>query len=327
MLELQDFPKLYKNAKPQEEDTFDVSFEQAVTLVEQEDFDQALPLIEKIFQGGCLDIRLIMYRLFAEFTQQGPKSFTSLFPFIVDLIDKHWEKISPTKLREKYTFNSLVWFFSSVTKKLKRSHELHKGERPDELWKLAQKTLNKKTIESIEKEIALLSTFFSKRWEQTAIHEHILYIKKWLMPFKLLSPPDEEVQEEEASSPSEEELPVEQAPPPQPENPPSPSQIEPPQNHPLASKEMEHLIQKLETFQTLIEAGEMTKAALISDDIRTIVEEFNPTLFFPKLFGPYLSLVAKHIDSLMAEWEQKGSPRWDSLKDLYQTDIGEFLQW
>lgn len=306
MLDLKDFSKLYEKAQPLEEEVFDVRFEEIDSFVDQEKFKEALPLIENIFNEGCLDIRLIMYRLFAEFAKNGPRSFTTIFPFIVTLLDDHWEKISPIKLREKYTFSSLVWLFSTLAKKLKRSSELQKDERPDALWKLSEKTLNLETIDTIEEELSRLSSFFSNRWEQTAIHEHILYIKKWLTPFKVTSSP-----------PTEEETPTE----PEPETPP------PPTNDPLISKPMELLIKKLHTFSSLIENDEMTKAALLSDDIRTTLETFNPTLFFPKLFAPYLSLVAKHIDPLLSEWEQKGSPQWESLKELYDTDLDEFLEW
>ena len=307
MLELKDFSKLYQKAQPLEEETFDVRFEKAITLVEQENFQEALPLIQKIFNEGCLDIRLIMYRIFAEFVQKGLISFIDFSPFVVSLFKDHWDKISPIKLREKYSISSLTWFFSALTKKLKRSVELQKEARLDSLWILSENTLDLNTIDTIEEELSLLSLFFNDRWKQANIDEHILYIKQWMTPFKVKSP-IVSVKEEPMPDPEQKAL-------------------LPLKNDLLISKPMKLLIKKLHAFTTLIENNEMTKAALLSDDIRTTLASFNPTIFFPKLFSPYLSLVAKNIAPLLAEWEQKESPQWESLKELYHTDFDEFLKW
>ena len=96
----------------------------------------------------------------------------------------------------------------------------------------------------------------------------------------------------------------------------------------LASSEhMILLYKKIQLFEALIEKQDFEKAAMISDDISTIIKNFDPTLFFPKLFSRYFALTATHIDTLSDEWNNKTSLKWEALNRLYQIDIEGFIQW
>ena len=102
MIDLQTFPTFLEKAKPIDRDAFDLTFEEALSHVEQDQFDQAIPLIEKILYEGCLDIRLLMHLFYAHFLQEGIESLITTFPHIKALIEMHWEKLSPVTDRESH---------------------------------------------------------------------------------------------------------------------------------------------------------------------------------------------------------------------------------
>lgn len=96
----------------------------------------------------------------------------------------------------------------------------------------------------------------------------------------------------------------------------------------LASSEpMILLFKKIQVFVALIEKQDFEKAAIVSDDIQTTIKNFDPSLFFPKLFSHYFALTAAHSDVLSNALNNKTSLKWEALNRLYQTDVEEFIQW
>ena len=71
MLQTTDLIELLVNATTQEEEVFDVRFEEIVSLVEQEKLEEASTLISEVFNEGVIDIRLVMYQLYTAFITQG----------------------------------------------------------------------------------------------------------------------------------------------------------------------------------------------------------------------------------------------------------------
>lgn len=318
MLNLTELTSLCQKAKPIEKGDFDLHFEEIVSLCEKENYQEAVPLIEKVLQEGCLDIRLIMYLSFAEFIKKGPTSFTTLFPQFIFLLDQNWDKISPLKMKEKHIFNSATWFFSTVVKKIKRSEQLFKEERPDFLWKISESTITEEHLIILRESFQPLIQFFKEKWEQPSINQYILRILKWVenFPYKksfsliseeeaLIKPKDFTL-EEPSPALTIQRVSLEEL---------------------LCSPLMKQFYEKLKAFEKLVENEDFSKAALISDDIRTILENFNATAFFPKLFSNYFALLAKHIDLFSEEWEQKESLKWAYLNQLYQIDLDAFLTW
>lgn len=335
MLDLPKFCALLENAQAVEEEAFDVRFEETVSLVEQEKFTEALPLIEKILREGRVDIRLVMYLFYAFFLEEGVKSLIEIFPTIVSLINEHWEKISPVQMRDKHASNALSWFFASLSKKLRRSEKLHKEKRPDEFWNASAQTLSHADIENLILMVHQLIDFFGSRWRDNSFQQHLLFIAKWLKDFSgILSAeepivnkkePEEEAEQEEARETREESG----------EHSYIASQHDKAEGFEedslegilISSDKMRSFYHKIHIFESLIQKGDFAKAALVADDITHTLENFDPSVFFPKMFARYFALMAEHIDTLSMEWESKKSLKWLSLQKLYQTDIEEFVKW
>ena len=95
----------------------------------------------------------------------------------------------------------------------------------------------------------------------------------------------------------------------------------------ISSEEMKILFKKLQVFETLMEKKEYQKAALVADSISIAIENFDPTIYFPKLFSSFFSILAKNTNSISIHWEERESLEWKFLEKLYKTDIEEFISW
>jgi hypothetical protein len=316
-----DIPKLYallKNATTVEEDLFDVRFEEVVSLVDQEQLNEASTIIISILNEGKVDLRLVMYLFYTQFINKGISSLKSIFPAIKTIINDYWEKISPVNMRDKYLSSSLTWFLSTIGKKIKRSEKLYKSKKTDDFWNKSVGSLSSETIDQLIFESRELGAFLLKKTEDPSINQYVLFISKWLENLKSM------VEENIDSTPDE--APLTEAPLEEPIN---ESSI--PQSPIVAvltpSEAMIHFFQKIQAFETSIENQNFEKAALISDDIDQIIKNFDPSLFFPKLFSKYFALSATHIDTLSYQIGNKGSLKWEALHRLYRTNLEEFMEW
>ena len=323
MIKLEDLSKLYKKAKPVSGKPFDIHFEKTVSLIEQEKFSEAVPLIEPILKDGCLDIRLIMYLFYAHFLEKGIKGFSEIFPNIIALLDEHWDKISPIEMREKHTLNSLSWFFSSIKKKLQHSEKIFKEKGSNPFWERIVKNLPVQETEKLSTITRQLIDFFNNKWENTPINQNALFILKWLKDFtpsvieEKQSPEEalllEQEQIEAISSKQEQAV--------------TPRQLSRLEEILLSSAEIKLLYEKIQIFEELINNNDFAKASLVADDIKTVAETYNLDHFFPKLFSSFFALLAKHIDTITEYWQANDTPQWHFLGKLYQADLESFIKW
>jgi hypothetical protein len=91
------------------------------------------------------------------------------------------------------------------------------------------------------------------------------------------------------------------------------------------SAALERFIQKLEAFEALVQRGEMGKAAIVAQDVRRIVEHFDPRVYLPSLLAPHFRLLSSHIDEISPHWEASEGPAWQALEQLYQVDLEAFV--
>lgn len=85
------------------------------------------------------------------------------------------------------------------------------------------------------------------------------------------------------------------------------------------------LIKKLEAFNNLISEGKYIGAALVADDINSIIADFDPKIYFPKLFAKFSLLFAANINQLSSCEEYKNTAEWNALKELYKVDLAGFV--
>ncbi len=315
-MELSEFYTVLENATTVEEDVFDIRFEEVVSLVEQEKFDQVAPLITTILHEGIIDIRLVMYLFYAKFLEMGVSCLKDFFPAITTLLNEHWERISPLQTRDKHVLSSLTWFLASIVKKIKRSEKLYKQKRTDDFWNKSTQSLSPQDLDELKTIAQCFGKLLVQKLEEPSLNQYIMFISKWLESLANIVATEEQKPEEVETTP-ESPAPEEQ----------SPDQQGSLQEVLASSEPMTLFYKKLQLFEELIEKEDFEKAALVADDITTTIKNFDPTLFFPKLFSRYFALTATHIDTLSDEWNNKTSLKWEALNRLYQTDVEEFIQW
>ena len=316
-----DTAKLYsllENATTIDEEIFDLRFEEVISLVDEERLHEASKLITAILSEGQVDLRLVMYLFYAQFINQGIGSLTTIFPAIQTILDDHWEKISPVNMRDKYLLSSLTWFLSSIGKKLKRSEKLYKNKKADEFWNKSVHGLTSQKIEQLLTDSKTFATYLHKKTDDTDLNQYLLFISKWMDNLKSVA------ENESADEPEEQKN---HEPAPQAAVKASRSPQTPLKEVVDASEPFMLLFKKIQAFEALIAKQQFEKAALVSEDLSLILKNFDPSVYFPKLFSKYFALSAVHIDTLAQEWENKNALKWEALQRLYQTDLEEFIEW
>jgi hypothetical protein len=91
------------------------------------------------------------------------------------------------------------------------------------------------------------------------------------------------------------------------------------------SPALEDFLQKLAAFEQLIERGDMTKAAVVAEDVRRVVESFDPRVYLPNVLAPHFRLLASNVEELSPFWEGMDSPQWRALEQLYRVDLEAFV--
>lgn len=91
------------------------------------------------------------------------------------------------------------------------------------------------------------------------------------------------------------------------------------------SPAMQLLVRKLRAFETLIERGDMGKAAVVASDIKHTIENFDPLVYLPSLFSTYFKLLSRSTGELMPHWEELVSPAGEALHSFYRVDLDGFL--
>lgn len=299
-------------------------FDEIVSLIEQENIDQASSLIESALAKGIVDIRLIVYYCYAQFFNLGIKSFLDTFPSLISLIQDHWDNLKPSNKKEKQVQNSLNWYFSNAVSKLKYCSKQAKAGKLEPIWILSTSEIFSTELDEIVKTLIQFQEFFQEKWTQTALNERFMHLLHLVQELRIFTKEEVVPVEVVVEAPIVVEPHSESLPEPLPEQLPALKQ----QEFPAVSGKMESLLQKLQIFEILIQKKEFLKAALVSKDIEQIIENFDPIEYFPKLFSSYFSLISREVSHLSEHWENQETEtlQLKYLKKLYQTDLNRFIE-
>lgn len=335
MITLAPLERLLVDSRPIENEITELRFGEIVTCIEQEKITEAMKLIAKILEEGNLDIRVIVYYFYGYFLDHGIKSFKEIFPLITTLVNDHWEQLTPIQKRDKHVENSLNWFFTQFINKMKYYQKLYNKGQTHPVW---EKSVLRTSLTELEQQIATskqFRDFFFRKWPESSNKEKIAHLIKWMEELKPIlsgkeSPPPSIVEEEMVTVAPEVIFKEKSTPTPTEEKVATPqpyASLTEQEKILISSEEMKNLIKKLQIFETLIEKKEYQKAALAADNLSIVIENFDPTIYFPKLFSSYFSILAKNINSISAYWEERESLEWKCLEKLYKTDIENFMTW
>ena len=291
-------------------------FDEISMLVENESTNEAKKMIEESFKNGRFDIRLISYYLYGHFVENGILGLKTIFPCFINILTHHEKTLTPIVRTRKQIESSFKWFISSIINKIEYNEKLYQEKKPSTFWEKSTTQLNHLVFKEISQETLYFNDFIKTFLPEAKLEENILKVDKkikdleeYVEPLVLAIDPLNEIVADENV-----DLKV-------------PEHNSQTLSKECASNEMILLIKKLQVFDALIEKKNFLKAAIVSKDISQLIENFDPTLFFPKLFAQYFVLLAKHFAMISQETKGEEALQWQYLDKLYRIDMEEFIKW
>lgn len=305
--------------------TTDARLSDVATLVQEGDYLEAANQSREILQEQIYDIRIIGYFLYGHYAEYGLPALGEIFSCLEDLIGNDLQAIGPERNRAKQIKNTLGWLVRTVANNL----DYEEGQRSPAYsdW---QSTLSAGQVDAMTDAIDRLVVAVEATLEGGAgVSDGLIKLKKWLFSFRdtLASEPAPEQYEEEPGVPEEGEIteePVAAA----------PMRAAAADSGAEAvggledegSPHMKQLIIKLDAFDRLVSSGKLLSAAIVADDINSLIAGFDPRLYLPGLFVKYAVQTASNINALVACAQYKQSPAWAALQELYKVDIEGFIE-
>ena len=307
-------------------DTVDPRFTDIAELVQGGRYEDAAGKAEEVLAEKIYDIRVIGYFFYGHFLEQGLPGLSDVYLCLADLLRDNLEALGPVKNRGKHIQTILNWLARQILKKL-QYEETNKSSLFDS-WLSETST---EQVQEILDASDTLRRILGPVLEDAAapIVDGITKINNWFQSFQHLiyrepeAEPEEEgpltdAQAEEEAAPEFRETTVRRTRRPAPEADEEVAGLE-------ASYPLQVLIKKLAAFDQLVSAQKYVSAAIVADDMNTIMANFDPKVYFPKLFGRFALQFATHINHLTAYAEYRDSAAWQALQELYKVDLESFV--
>ena len=295
-------------------DSTDPRLDEIATLAQTNQFIEAARLSEAILETGIYDARLICYFLYGYWQEQGVISLIEVVDCLNNIIVKNWEAIGPVNKREKVFEKSLEWLLKQILKKIQ-----YEEAKDTVLWQDWKSDISSDHIDEILQIGDIFRLSLDHQFEDKAGSLIDLWskIEQWLRIFKELEcqPPEPEVEllddlDDEMIPDQVDILPA--------------AEIKAPSFALESSYHMDLLIKKLAAFERLLEDEKFPKAALLAQHINQTVSNFDPKLYFPKVFETFIRLQALNYEELSNAY-QRDEQHWKMMQDWLKVDIDSFI--
>jgi hypothetical protein len=312
-------------------DTIDPRFSDIAALVQGGKYEEAAKRSDEVLKEKIYDIRIIGYFLYGHFMERGLIGLTDIYLCLAELLSDNISALGPVRNREKHIQTILNWLVKQIMKTLQYEEERKKG-----LYNTWISGVSSDQVQEALDASDKLRRVLGPVLENAAgpVLDGMMKINDWLISFQRLvyrepepepePKAEEEPEMEEIAEAKEEVAPAFQEEEREPFRKPA-VQAEEKIAGVEGSYHLALLIKKLEAFDYLIAAQKYASAVIVADDIHAIIANFDPRIYFPKLFVGFSLLVAAHINNLTAYAEYKETPSWQALQDLYRTDLESFL--
>lgn len=309
-------------------ETIDPRFSDIAALTMEGRYDEAAARSVEIIEQEIYDIRIIGYALYGHFLDHGIRSIAEINHCLVSLLQDNLEALGPLKKREKHIQTVLNWLMKQFLKKMQ-----YEEEKQSSLYESWASEVSSDEVGQALDAMDELRRALGIVLEDAAgpVLDGLGKVNDWLTAFQKLvyKEPEPEAELEPELEPEYEPEKFEEE-----------ETIEPERRAvdqsttPLiqegtgveGSYHLNLLMRKLEAFDYLISEEKYASAALVADDIYMIIADFDPKLYFPKLFSRFSLLLAANINDLLAYNEYKESPGWQAMKELYKVDLEGFVK-
>jgi hypothetical protein len=285
---------------------------------------------EALLADRVYDMRIIGYFMFGVFLERGIGYLPDLLRRVRDLLGDDFSALGPNRKKMRVVDAVLLWLFQSVDARI-RFH----AEFRDETWQgwlAASKPSLSMAIADAAAEVqiaanarlddpqCLVALARVQRWASSdlgrALSRQGRPVAVELAPEESGAAPISPVAPPAARSSRTTLVGTGQA----------ASQARTPTSEPWGSSPpMTALLAKMRAFDLLVSRGDHAKAAIVANDIRQIIEHFDPVAYLPQLFADYFKALHRAIADIAPHWQATGSPSWHALELLYRTDPDAFL--
>jgi len=308
-------------------DTIDPRLSDIATLMQDGKYEEAAVQSEAILEEQIYDIRIIGYFLYGHFIDQGVGAMADIYLSMRDLLRDNLDALGPAKNREKHIQTILNWLMKQLIKKLQR--EEAKNTSIYEGW------ISEVSSDQVQEALDAgedLRRALGPVLEDAAgpVLDGLMKVNEWLTAFQRLvyrepEPEPEEETEDLGDEEAKEGIEEERQEAGRKEAYVSIPRLDEDEISVEGSFHLKLLIRKLEAFDRLISAEKYSSAALIADDINSIIADFDPKVYFPKLFTRFSLRFAANINELFAFEEHKNSVEWQAMQELYKVDLESFV--
>lgn len=290
---------------------------------------RALPAVTQtcltLFSQGCSDIRVICLYLYASDLWFCRAGMCALLPLLAELLTEHRHQLLPDTFTAEAALAEIDLNLALLFKKVTRKLGFQLTQSSSTLQQLVDELdtdIQGAHLEEIEDFTQGLLQYLDGT-ELSAV----MYLKMYQEKIALLdvSPGMVEAPHSASVPEDESEQDIEQA-----TTKPQIGSDLPVKSNSFAQPETSHalalLLKKMTVFQNLLQQQDYLKAAIIKEDIAHIIENFDPRLYFPTLFGPFVHAQISHGEALMeAQMALSQQASIDALNELYQMDLDAFI--
>jgi len=294
-------------------DVIDPRFMDITTLVENGEYLEAAAKAEEIFAEEIYDIRLAGYFLYGFFLEQGVGAMPAILGCLANLFEENWDALGPVKNREKHAQTSLNWLFRQLLKKFQ--YEEGKDSEVYQQW--IAEVSSEEVQEALDASEGLQKALgMALEDKASSLLDGLSKVVDWLKTFQRVVYREPEVEEE--PEPAAEAEARETT---------APASLAFGDEAVIAegSYHLQLLLRKMKAFERLVEKQQFPKAAIVADDINQIIANFDPRIYFPKMFSRFSLLLALNIADISGFEEYKGSVVWQTMQDLYKVDLESFV--
>jgi hypothetical protein len=295
-------------------ESVDPRLAQLDNLVDKNQLSDLVTEVERLFEAGIYDIRPISLYLWAAFVESGLSAVPDLFDTLAALCTDNLEALGPTRKRTDYVVKRISWLMHKMTDAI----EYHEARRTRE-WSNWTAVAGVDVMEAALERAAAFESVLDERFVgvRTPFQKLTARLRVLSMAFRVPALPPVSIAAPVVAS------------------------IRPPTHNPASnqlqmdarlgraelgvSHEFFALIQKLNAFSTLVNKGDLPRAAVVADDLMRTIETFDPRNYFPEMFSDFSELLSKHIGALDGHWQDRESPGWKARVQFYRVDLRRFV--
>jgi hypothetical protein len=286
-------------------------------------------------EKGTTDVRLLTAYALGAFVEQGPKTLPAIYDALRKAVTERWHSLRPEESKARTVDGSYSKLFRSLISHIDVHEKMQ--DATFKAWiRSDHETVGGPALrasaalrEALTGELATaLSRDPLSKDPLSELDARVrMHFDRHPAPAKPAPRPAPEPEAvpstDEASSP---ESPPEQAKDTVSDHGADDARKEAPAHTIAVSPAFAQLLRKIDAVGALLSRGDTERAAVVADDVRRTLKQFDPKVFFPDVFLPYFRLLSENIQEIAPHWDGIGNPRWEALAQLYEVSLDAFLE-